>query len=64
MTWILAVIFAGLWHRHAAGADEIQDKVPDDGECACAGADAAAVFIERHIAHIMQPVLDGPMIAR
>ena len=32
---ILAEILTRLWHGHAAGTDEIQDKVPDGGKCAC-----------------------------
>jgi hypothetical protein len=31
---ILAEVFAGFRHGHAAGADEIEDKVADRCECA------------------------------
>ena len=42
----------------------MEDKVPDGGERACARANAAAVFVECHIADIVQAVLDGPVAAR
>jgi hypothetical protein len=60
---IFAEVFAGLWHGHAAGADEMEDKVADDCECARSGANAAAILAESHIAHVVKPVLDSPMAA-
>ncbi len=64
LSTILAEVFASLRDGHAAGADKMEDKVADDCECACSRADAAAIFVECHIAHIVQPVFNGPVIAR
>ena len=42
----------------------MQNKVSDGGKRPGTGADAAAILVERDIAHIVQPVLDGPVGAR
>ena len=49
---ILAEVLSGLRHGHATGTNE------------GSRADAASILIECHIAHIVKPVLDGPMGAR
>ena len=42
----------------------MQHEIADCCEGARSGADAAAVLAECHIAHIVKPVLDGPVAAR
>ena len=46
---------------HAAGAQDIESKAAHTGKDARVVADAAAVFPEAHITHIVLAILDAPM---
>ena len=58
---VLAEVFACLAHGQALGTDQGQGEISNRGKCAAAGPDAAAVFVHRHVADVMQAVLDAPM---
>jgi len=58
---ILAEVFAGLRHGHAAGTNEVQNEIADGRERARPGSDTAAILVECHVAHIVKPVFDGPV---
>lgn len=61
---VLAEVFAGFAHGQAAGSDEAEDEIAQGGEGAGAGADPTAIFLHRHVADIVQLVLDAPVGAR
>ena len=61
---IFPEVLSGFGDADSARADEMQNEVSDCGQGLSAGTNSATILVERHIAHIMEPVLDGPMVSR
>lgn len=60
---IFAEVFAGLWDWDACASDEGDGGVAQGGEWPGAGAHATAIFVECHVANVVESVLDAPVVA-
>ncbi len=58
---VFAEVLTGFTDGLAAAPDDAEGGVADARERPGSGADSAAILIHRHVANVMELVLDGPM---